>query len=130
MAFFVPNPIPFEAGADLSAKDGFIVAIDTNGRIATAGAGVSCVGILYGNAPTSGTTGVGVSVAGPGSIYRCYVDGTTDIAPGDPIKSDANGNGVKASAGDKIVGFARGTATQASVVECIDVFVAPQELET
>lgn len=56
-----------------------------------------------------------IAVASTGIIK--IIAGAGGILPGDPIKADANGKGVKAAAGDFIVGWARNTVNNAG--ECI-----------
>jgi hypothetical protein len=88
------------ADADLSLMLGHAVALTATGiALASTGGGH---GILL-NKPTLGVQG---SVCLHGKIHA-YVDGTTAIVAGDPLKSDASGHLVKATtAHDRAVAIA------------------------
>lgn len=84
--------LSFTAGADLSAKRYTAVKADTTAwQVVAAGAGDAGLGILQ-NEPTSGKAAE-VDMVG---ATRWKVDGNAAaIAPGDFLKSDTNGKGVK-----------------------------------
>ena len=89
------------ANADLSSKQYTMVKKLTTGLVDTCGAGERPTGIQQ-NKPKIGE---GVAVRNLGTS-KLVVDGTTDIAIGDPLKSDATGRGVKATSGEICIGYA------------------------
>lgn len=88
------------ASADLSAKQYFIVVIDSNGQCAVCGDGANASGVLQ-NKP--GAAGRACHISGPGSVTKVEAGGT--IAMGANVASDANGNAVTAASGDYILGI-------------------------
>lgn len=111
----------FEANADLSAKQFYIVKLLTTNKIDVADSAGAAYGVLQ-DIPKSGELGR-VAVAGPGGITKCIVDGSgTAIAIGDPIKSGATGVGVKgATDKDRVIGRALEAATAANVIIAVDL---------
>lgn len=91
------------AAADLSAKKGFLVKVDTNGKAALAGAGEPAVGVLV-NAPAADAIAI-VRVAG---IARVIAGGV--VTKGDRVASDAAGKAKTAVAGKTDTSDAGGAA--------------------
>jgi hypothetical protein len=83
--------ITLAAAADLSAKQFFLVTVDSNGKAALSGAGEQSLGVLQ-NDPTSGK-GAAVRVMGVTKVV--YGAGVT---AGDKVTSDASGKAIKATA--------------------------------
>lgn len=82
--------IDIPAGADLSAKQYY--AIEADGTLPTA-AGVYCVGILQ-NKPDASGKPASIMISG---ISKAIANGTTDIAIGDMLSTNASGVLVKAT---------------------------------
>lgn len=93
--------LSFEAGADLSAKQYTAVKLDTATawKVAACGSNEAGIGILQGTPVSGGTAEVDIE-----GITRWKVDGNAGaIAPGDYLKSDANGKGVKTTTDNEFV---------------------------
>lgn len=103
------------AAADLSAKQYYAVKIDSNGKVALAGAGESAIGILQNN-PAEGQT---AAVMLSGETYAVF-GGT--VAAGANLTPDANGKLVTASAGNNIIAI---TTIAAAADEIRTVVLAP-----
>lgn len=107
----------FPASADLSTKQFFFVVLDSNARLAVAGANVSVLGVLQ-------TTPAAVGRAGAvryGGITKVVAGGT--ITVNDKVASDSAGKAVKATAASVSAGtpeplagsYAVGIALQSAV---------------
>lgn len=95
----------FEANADLSAKQHFLMKMSAEDTVDVAGAGGKVIGILL-NAPAAAGRGAAVLTDGQGMV----VAGGT-IAVDDYIKADSAGKGVAAtSAGNEVCGRALSAA--------------------
>lgn len=117
-----PREFGFIAGADLSAKQfRFMVHGSADNLVVAAGAGVNAIGVLM-NAPASGER---AEVALQGGGGKLKLAGT--VARGSLIKSDANGDGLAAVAGDKFGAMAMASGVSGDV---IPVEVVYGELET
>ena len=105
----------FLANATLATKQFYLAKLHTvSGEVVLCGAGEKAIGVI-GNKPGAGASVTLALIAG-GGIVRVVVDGTTDIAIGDTLKSDASGVGVKGVAdGDLIIGTALEAYTSATV---------------
>lgn len=94
------------AGADLSAKQGYCVMIEADGDANVATAATGFRGILL-NEPESGEP---CAIAGPGSEVAALAGGT--FAPGDVLKVDTgDGMLVIATDGDIVVAEAQTAGT-------------------
>lgn len=82
--------LSFEAAADLSGKQYYGVKVDTDGKIALAGAGVFSIGVLQ-DKPASGKFGT-VRCQG---VTKLLAGGTVD--EGDLVALDSAGKGVTAT---------------------------------
>lgn len=112
----------FKAGADLSAKQYcFVVFGADDEHVVAAGAGVAPIGIVQ-NAPTAERM---AEVAKQGGGAKLLIAGV--VTRGDFVKSDANGAGLAAVAGDKYGAMAMASGVAGDV---IPVEVQPGELET
>lgn len=112
----------FTAGADLSAKQfRFVVFGASDELVVAAGAGVLPIGILM-NDPTSGRHAEVAKQGGGGKLKIAGV-----VTRGDMVKSDANGEGLAAVAGDKYGAMAMASGVAGDVIA---VEVHPGELET
>lgn len=88
----------FVAAADLSSAQYKFVVISGAGQVNVAGAGARAIGVLQ-NKPTAG---LAAEIITEGESLL-VVDGTTAIAAGDMLKSDASGRGVKTTTATDIV---------------------------
>lgn len=85
------------AGADLSAKQFYVVKINSSGQIVLAGDGEVAYGVLQ-DKPVSGAVGA-VAVFGQ---TKAILGGT--VAAGAKVASDANGKVVTATTGENVLG--------------------------
>lgn len=76
------------ASADLSAKQYYIVKVDSNGEVALAAAGEAAIGVLY-DKPTARGQVCQVAPLVPGAKLKAITAAV--IAPGALVASDANG---------------------------------------
>jgi hypothetical protein len=100
MGFDVNNPFSLPASADLSASQFCGVKLDTNGRLALPTAGTAIIGVLYTKPAAIDRAG---QVYGAGSGIRKLKFGGT-VAAGDPLKVDASGRFLTATANDVLAG--------------------------
>lgn len=107
--------ISLAAGADLSAKQFFLLKLDASADAVLAAAGTDkIIGVLQ-NDPKSGEA-ADIAVA-PG-ITKVDLGGT--VAIGDEITSDASGKGVvSTSAGDRMIGQALRAGVSGDIVEVL-----------
>lgn len=113
-----------QAGADLSAKQYYLVKMDTDeGDVVLAGANAKVLGVLQ-NAPASGYAAQVRTARGVSS----KVVAGEEIAAGDLIQSDANGKAITATgAAQHICGVAvTGASADGEIFEMIllDDYVA------
>lgn len=109
----------WEANADLSTKQYYVVQLNTSEKIALADATVRVIGVLQ-NEPASGEA-CEVAIDG---ICKVITDGTTPIAAMDALASDANGKAVKTTTdNDEIVGWALAPSTADGTI--IPMLLAP-----
>lgn len=101
--------ITLAAGADLSAKQYFIVKVDSSGDAVLAGDGEAAIGILQ-NKPTSGDAAT-VAVSG---VSKC--EAGASITAGALVSSDASGNVVTAATGDIVLGKALASADDGDII--------------
>jgi len=101
-----PQYMSLMAAADLSAKQYYLIDIDTNGKAALAGNGEQIAGSLQ-NKPTAGQTAK-VQISGVAKVLVAEA-----ITQGSNVASDADGKGVNAATGDAIFGVAVTSATAA-----------------
>lgn len=102
--------ISLVAAADLSAKIGYIVQVDSNGKAALADATALAVGVLQNN-PASGQ----VATVGVHGVSKVVAGGT--IAAGARVTSDANGKAIAATtAGDAVIGIALAGAAANDII--------------
>lgn len=92
--------VTYEAGADLSAKQFYFVAMAADGQIDAAGDGAAAIGVLQ-NDPAAAGRAAEVAIGGD---VRVTAGGT--VAAGAAVASDANGAAVTAATGDVILGTA------------------------
>ena len=117
-----PHDINLEADANLSARQFTFVKFTTGvsggpaARIGAAGAGDR--GWILQDDPIAGKGGR-IRLEGTSALK---VDGTTPIVPGDLLKSDANGLGVKAAT-DKDAYNAVALEASSSATDVIEVLV-------
>lgn len=111
---------PFEskkAGADLSAKQFFIVKADSaaNDQVVLASAATdNLLGVMM-DKPTSGDYG-GVAMIGRGGKVPVQYGGT--VAAGDKLTSDANGKAITTTtAGNRVIGIAAKAGVSGDVGE-------------
>jgi hypothetical protein len=106
MAFDISGvDITLEAGADLSAKQYFLVAIASDGQIDPAGDGANVDGVLQ-NDPDDAGKAATVRISGVSKV----VCGAA-ITKGDKVASDAAGKAVTAASSDRVIGRALQTTT-------------------
>lgn len=84
-----------KAGADLSAKQFYLVKLDSSGDVVlTSVVNEDCIGILQ-NKPASGERAL-VAQLSAGGISKLVVDGNSvNISIGDNVAASATGTGVK-----------------------------------
>lgn len=94
----------WEASVDgMSTQFTFVkpaTGVNQQGSVATSTANARAIGIQQ-NKPTKQGEGVVVRIAGTSKLL---VDGTTPIVPGDTLKSDGSGRGVKGASDHDRVG--------------------------
>jgi len=112
------------AGADLSAKQYYIVKLSTTDTIDVADSAAVAYGVLQ-DKPKSGEQG-NVAVCGAGGITRVVSDGSgTAIAVGDYIKSHTNGKAIKgATDKDRVIGRAREASSADGTIIAVDLSFA------
>ena len=102
----------FKAGADLSAKQYFLVKLDASADIVLAAAGTDKIKGVLQNDPKSGEVGT-VRVLG---ISLVTLGGT--VAIGDEMTSDSAGKGVvSTTAGDRMIGEALRAGVSGDTIE-------------
>lgn len=101
------------AGADLSAKQYFFVAVSADGQIDPAGDGAMADGVLQ-NKPDAAGKAATVAIGG---ITQVICGGT--VTRGGPVASDAAGEAVDAATGDIILGTALETGADGQVISII-----------
>lgn len=92
--------VTLPANADLSAKQYFAVAINSNGRVALAGDGALITGILY-NKPDAQDKEAAVAISG-----RVKTEFGATVAAGDEVAVDSAGKIVPSATGDHTIGVA------------------------
>ena len=100
--------ITFEAAADLSAKQYYLVKMSAADKVNLAGANAKVIGVLQ-NKPKSGEAAV-VRVCGTSKV----ISHDTGIAVGDYLTSDANGKAEEVNADKE---FCCGMALQACAAD-------------
>lgn len=111
--------ISLVAGADLSAKQFYVVKANSSGQAALANAtDTTQIGIVQ-DKPLSGNAGK-IRVSG---VSKAAAGGT--VAAGAAVTSDANGKIVAAASGKQIIGFALTGGVSGDV---ITVLVSPRGL--
>ena len=93
--------ITLEAGADLSAKQYYFVAVDTNGKAVLTGDDGNTVGVLQ-NKPTSGQAAT-VCVYG---VTKLYIGTESGLGAGYNVGCDANSAGKVSDTGSFRMGVA------------------------
>jgi len=93
--------ITLEAGADLSAKQYYFVAVDTNGKAVLTGDDGNPVGVLQ-NKPTSGQAAT-VCVYG---VTKLYIGTESGLGAGYNVGCDANSAGKVSDTGSFRMGVA------------------------
>ncbi len=97
------------SASDLSAKQYFIVKLDSNGKIALCGTGDRPIGILQDVPNAAGRVGR-ICVSG---VSKCVFGGA--VTPGGVVSADSAGKGIApGSADDYILGALVGTVTTSS----------------
>jgi hypothetical protein len=105
--------VTLEAGADLSAKQFFFVAMSSDGQVDPAGDGANAIGVLL-NDPSAAGRAAEVCIGG---LTRVSAGGT--IAAGAAVASDAAGEAVTAASGDVILGTAVTGGADGEVISII-----------
>jgi len=88
----------FPANADLSASQYCFVSVNSSGKVAVTGDGLSADGILQ-NDPAAADREAAVAIGGRSKVK---LGGT--VAAGDDVGSDSTGRAVTAATGDVILG--------------------------
>lgn len=106
------------AGADLSAKQFYIVQPNSSGQaVLSAASDLTQIGVLQ-NKPASGYAGT-VQVGG---ITKCIAGAA--VAAGSRVTSDASGKAIVATTGKQVIGLAMTAAGAAN--EIFEVFLSPR----
>jgi len=110
----------FEAAADLSAKQFYIMKLASATTINVADSAAVAIGVLQ-DKPKSGEQG-NVAMIGAGGISRVVSDGSgTAIAAGDRVKANASGKAVKAATDkDRAIGLAREASSADGTIIAVD----------
>lgn len=107
---WLPHVISYEAGADLTGKEGHFVKLNSSGNVVLAAAVTDrAIGVLRDGNPTGGTVGV---YQGYG-IVPVSAD-ATGIAVGDLVGTSADGQAIKLVAGTDTTKYIHGVAQEAS----------------
>lgn len=109
--------VSLPASGDLSTKQYFAVKLDSNGRVAVAGAGEAAIGILQTKPDTLGDI-CSVAVF-KGQKLKAFAGNT--ITAGGAVTADASGELVPATTGDYIYGYALGAAVDGDVFQFLAV---------
>jgi hypothetical protein len=99
------------ASANLSASQFCFVVIDSNGNIALPAAGGDADGILQDNPNALGVAGT-IGILGVSKV----VVGSGGVAAGALVATDASGNAVTATTGNKILGRALQAGAQGDII--------------
>jgi hypothetical protein len=112
--------LSLKSGADLSAKKGFAVKLDSSGLVVLAAAATDAIiGILEDGGSASGDP---VSVAGVGEIIRASAGGTITAATHKWLTSDANGELVATTtAKDNVCAITLQTAADGDLIRVMVV---------
>ena len=109
------RPVGLPTSADLTTSGTvnpqFLFVVMTATGIALAGAGVSCIGVLQDKPNAAGQE---AEVAVVGMISKVVVGAA--VNEGDQIMSNASGQGITATAGNFVNGFALAAASGAGVL--------------
>jgi hypothetical protein len=105
--------VTLEAGADLSAKQFFFVAVSADGQIDPCGDGAAADGVLQ-NDPANVGDAAEVAIGG---IVKVICGGV--VTRGGPVASDAAGEAVNPASGDIILGTALETGADGKVIRMI-----------
>jgi hypothetical protein len=110
MAYEVPGLLlPFPAAVDFrEAKQFCFVGLTATGKVNTAGAGGTAIGVRQNRPRQDEATTVMVSGVS-------FVEAGGALAPGDPVAADATGRAVKAVAGNSVLGVALEAAPAAGI---------------
>jgi hypothetical protein len=105
----ISHKISLEAAADLSAKQYFLVKVDSTGKAALCGDGENAVGVLQ-NDPEAGQA----ATIATGGIAKVECGGV--ITTGGNVACNADGEAVAAASGDYIVGVALETGADGRII--------------
>lgn len=109
----------FEAGADLTDKQNYLVKMDTDDAVILAGAGENAIGVNVENAELAQTTGV---VMEAGAIIEVVAGAA--IAGGAKVASDAQGRVITATAAAHVLGVCKKSVAAAD--ELAEIIWHPQ----
>jgi len=96
--------ITVEAGADLSTKQYYFMAVAADGQVDPAGDGAYAEGVLQNNPAAAGRAAT-VAISGVTKVVASGV-----IAAGGDVSSDTNGKATASATGDIILGTAMSAA--------------------
>lgn len=107
----------FKANADLSAKQYYIVKLDTDGvGIVLASAASDFVLGTLNSKPTSGMTG-DVSLRSAAGTHKVVLGGTVSAVGGKLVADSAGKAVVSTNAGDHMIGYALQTGSAGDIIE-------------
>ena len=107
--------LTFQAAADLSAAQYFLVKITAADTVNLAGDGELCVGVLQ-NKPSA--AGDAATISRGGDVTK--VSAGAAFAVGVKLAADANGQAVLATTGEEVIGISKEAATaQNEIVEMV-----------
>lgn len=113
------KPTGCVAGADLSAKQFYVVKLDsTVNQVVLAGAGELVYGVLQNKPALAAQATVMRS-----GVSKCVAGAA--IALGAEVAADANGKVVTATTGDRVIGVARAAAAADLNVIPVDLMIGP-----
>lgn len=114
------NTLSGEAAADLSTNQFHIVALNSSGQLAVAGAGLEADGVLQDKPDAQGKVG-SYAIGGVTKIKAGAV-----LAAGAKFSSDATGRAILSILGDFVLGRTRTAAAAAD--EIIEAIWQPQDI--
>lgn len=115
--YTVGNNKSFKANADLSAKQFYIVKLDTDGvGVVLASAASDFVLGTLDNKPTSGMT-ASVSLRSSAGTHKVVLGGTVSAIGGKLVADSAGKAVVSTNAGDHMIGYALQTGSAGDIIE-------------
>ena len=106
------RPVSIPANADLSASQYCLVTMNSSGKVAVVGAGLSADGVLQ-NKPAAANRAASVATT-PGQITK--IKAGASFSAGDHLTPDSSGRAITATSGDVRSAKAMEAASGANVI--------------